>query len=73
LEVSMNSDRPPHWRRKILYEDISGETRIISTIATLGGMYMWQGAWAALAAFGFLAAVFGAAETIVAAVIGERR
>jgi hypothetical protein len=37
------------------------------TISTVVGVFMWQGAWAALAAWGLLAALFAMSQAIVRA------
>jgi uncharacterized membrane protein len=36
-------------------------TMFVGAVMTVVGVFMWQGAWAALAAFGLLIALFGLA------------
>lgn len=40
---------------------------LAGTVASLVGVFMWQGSWAALATVGLLAALFATSQTIVAA------
>jgi hypothetical protein len=46
---------------------------LAGALATVVGVFMWQGGWAALAAFGLLAALVAMSQSIVVATSGGAR